>query len=153
MIKKIFKEKTHSTFIQFFRYGIVGGIAWCVDYGILALFTEVFKVYYLISGVIGFCIGLVVNYILSIIWVFPVKMMENKFLEFAVFGVIGGIGLGLLTLLFWFFTNILSIHYLISKVIATVFVLLWNFLARKYVLFHKLSKKKEKSDIVAASES
>ncbi|MBN2535793.1 MAG: GtrA family protein [Spirochaetales bacterium] len=152
MIKKIFKEKTNSLSIQFFRYGIVGGIASVVDYGMMLLFKEVFLVYYLIAGGIGFCAGLVVNYILSILWVFPVKTMENKFLEFAIFGVIGGIGLGLLTLFLWFFTDIVSIDYKISKIIAMILVLFWNFLARKYVLFHYAGTKKEETCSDTAAE-
>ncbi|MBN2444151.1 MAG: GtrA family protein [Spirochaetales bacterium] len=145
MIKKIFQDKTHNTLIQFIRYAIAGGVASVFDYGSMLLFTEVIHVHYLISSGIGFCAGLIVNYILSVFWVFPVKMMKNRVLEFMVFGLIGFIGLGLVTLFLWFFTDLISIDYRISKFIAMGLVLLWNFIARKYLLFHTL-KKKNNSD-------
>ena len=152
MLKKLLKEKSHSIFIQFFRYAVVGGIATGVDYGTYLLFTEVFGVYYLVSNVIGFSTGLFTNYILSIIWVFSVKPMKNKVLEFAIFGIIGGIGLGLNSLFLWFFTDIVSIDHRISKIIATIFVLFWNFFARKYVLFHT-AKDNEENDPASVSDS
>ena len=145
MLKKIFKDKSHNTLIQFFRYAIVGGIATGVDFGTYVLFTDVFSVYYLISNVIAFCTGLVTNYFLSVIWVFPVKLMKNKFLEFLVYGSIGAVGLGLNTLFLWFFTDILFIDDKISKIIAIALVVLWNFFARKYVLFRQ-AKQKEVDD-------
>ena len=144
MLKKLFTDKSHNTLIQFFRYAIVGGVAFIVDLGSFLFFTEVFHLHYLWSNVIGFCAGLVTNYILSILWVFPVKMMKNRGLEFAVFGIIGVIGLGLATLFLWLFTDFAHIDYRYSKIIAMALVLLWNFLARKYVLFRK-AKKQDKA--------
>lgn len=146
MIKKVFKEKSHSIIIQFFRYSIVGGIAWLVDYGTFLLFTDIFHVYVYVSNVIAFCTGLLTNYILSIIWVFPVQPFKNKFLEFIIFGVIGVIGLGLISLFLWFFHDVLSIDHRIAKIMATIPVLLWNFLARRYVLFYRIHKENKESD-------
>lgn len=58
------------TSVQFFRYFFVGGLAFIIDYGLLIFFTEIFKIYYLISATISFLCGLVVNYTISIFWVF-----------------------------------------------------------------------------------
>ena len=37
----------------------------------------------------------------------------------------------------WFLTEYAHLHYLYSKMVAALCVFLWNFLAKKYVLFHR----------------
>ena len=51
---------------------------------------------------------------------------------------IGVIGLGLDTLFVWIFTDSLKIYYMLSKIISTILVFIWNFGARK--LLYKIIK-------------
>ena len=132
---KLFKDKTGNTLIQLFRYGFVGGIAFLVDYGILYALTEFFGLHYLLSATIAFIFGLVTNYLLSVVWVFNSHKAESRWTEFTVFALIGIIGLGLNALIMYLCTDVLAIHYLISKLISTVIVFFWNFFARKTILF------------------
>ena len=132
---KLFKDKTENTLIQLFRYGFVGGIAFLVDYGILYALTEFFGLHYLLSATIAFIFGLVTNYLLSVVWVFNSHKTESRWTEFTVFALIGIIGLGLNALIMYLCTDVLAIHYLISKLISTVIVFFWNFFARKTILF------------------
>ncbi len=133
---KILKEETNNTFIQLIRYTFVGGISFLIDFGTLALFTECFGVYYLLSAIIGFVFGLSVNYLLSIIWVFNNSSIGSRFFEILFFTAIGIIGLALNELFIWTFTDKLNAHYLLSKNITAIIVCLWNFFARKYLLFN-----------------
>ena len=130
-------ERTNSTFLQLFRYFFVGGFAFLVDFGALYAFTEYAHLHYLISAAIGFILGLITNYLLSISWVFNKRKMQNRMLEFAVFTLIGLVGLGLNELLLWVFTDIFLVYYLVSKLITAVIVLFWNFFARKLILFNQ----------------
>ena len=50
------------------------------------------------------------------------------------------IGLGLTELLMWAFTDGLGLFYLLSKAIAAVIVLLWNFFAKKLMYRKKPDK-------------
>ncbi|PKL71695.1 MAG: GtrA family protein, partial [Methanobacteriales archaeon HGW-Methanobacteriales-2] len=75
------------------------------------------------------------NYMLSINWVFNRRTMSNRKLEFGVFALIGIVGILLNELFIWFFTENLQIYYLLSKIMAAVIILFWNFFARKFVLF------------------
>lgn len=84
----------------------------------------------------AFILGLITNYFLSIKWVFSIRSIENKKIEFLLFSIIGLIGLGLNELLLWIFTDLILIHYLLSKIITAIFVYLWNFIGRKYLLFN-----------------
>lgn len=142
IINKIFKEKTNNTFFQLIRYSFVGGLAFLADFGTLTILTEYFKVYYLLSAGIAFITGLIINYILSVIWVFSERIYKNKYVEFILFLIIGVIGLGLNELIIWEFTEKIKVHYLISKLIATIIIYFWNFFARKYLLFNKNKREK-----------
>ena len=137
MFEKLLKDKTDNTLIQLFRYTFVGGIAFIFDFSTLYLLTEFFQVYYLISAAIAFLLGLTINYVLSIFWVFKTRVIKSKWLEFGIFALIGIIGLGLNELIIWTFTEYVGFHYMASKIVSTVIIYLWNFFTRKYILYNK----------------
>lgn len=136
-LNKIFVESTNNTIVQLFRYGFVGGIAFVADYGTLYVLTEYVHLYHLISAGVAFIIGLLVNYVLSIRWVFEEHTSSSKMTEFTIFAVIGVIGLGFNELIIYTGTDICGLHYMLSKLISTIIVFFWNFFARKYMLFKK----------------
>ncbi|MDR1820487.1 MAG: GtrA family protein [Methanobrevibacter sp.] len=135
LICKLLKDGTDNVSVQFFRYIFVGGIAFVVDFGLLYILTEYLGIFYILSATISFIFGLIVNYILSLIWVFNKRKLNNRVHEFAIFTLVGIVGLGLNNLIMYFFTEILLVYYLFSKIISQVFVLLWNFFVRRYALF------------------
>ena len=125
---------------QLFRYTIVGGFAFIIDFGSLVLLTSVFHVYYLYSAAIAFMLGLSTNYSLSITWVFSTRSLSNRYAEFAIFAWTGIIGLGLNEFFMWLFTDIGHQHYVVSKIVSTFLVFSWNFLSRKFILFRGENK-------------
>lgn len=133
----LFRKKTDNTFLQLIRYTIVGGFAFLIDFGTLYILTEFVNLHYLLSAGIAFILGLLTNYFLSIRWVFDTRIVRDKKLEFIIFAVIGLLGLGLNELFLWIFTDLLDIYYLVSKILTSMLVYLWNFFARKRILFRK----------------
>ena len=120
---------------QILKFGIVGVIAFIIDYGILILLTEVFNIYPLISAAISFTISVIFNYIASVKWVFDVDKEKNsKKKEFIVFVILSVIGLGINELIMWVMDSSFGIHYMISKLVATFAVMCWNFITRKLFL-------------------
>lgn len=134
---RILIGKTNNVLIQLFRYLWVGGVAFVVDFGSLFLLTEYAQFRYLISAAIAFLLGLIVNYLLSITWVFSDSRLNNKMAEFVVFASIGFVGLLLNEVIMYFCCDILNIHYMISKLCSTGIVFFWNFFVRKLILFSK----------------
>ena len=120
-----------------FRYGFVGGVAFLVDYGTLFVLTHYAGVPYLWSAAIAFILGLVTNYLISISWVFQHSGKMRVWQEFVCFAIIGVIGLGLNELIMYVGTDMMHLHYMISKLISTAIVFFWNFFARKFMLFNK----------------
>ena len=134
--KKILFGKTTNLFIQFFRYTLVGGLAFVVDLVLLFVLTEYAHWHYLVSATLSFLAGLLVNYILSTQWIFRSSKIKNKKIEFILFGLIGVKGLGLNNVLLYFFTDLIGLYYMLSKLITAVLVYAWNFLGRRYFLFN-----------------
>ena len=134
---RILTGNTNNVLIQLFRYLWVGGIAFIMDYGSLFLLTEYAHFSYLLSAAIAFVLGLTVNYLLSIIWVFSDSRLNNRMAEFMVFAFIGFVGLLLNEVIMYFCCEILNIHYMVSKLCSTGIVFFWNFFGRKLILFSK----------------
>lgn len=138
-VKQLFKlllsGQSDNAMIQFIRYGFVGGIAFLADFGMLYILTDKVGLYYLLSATIAFMCGLLVNYALSIKWVFNQRRMSSRRVEFLVFTIIGIIGVCINNLIIWLGVEFIGIHYLWSKIIAAAVVLLWNFIVRRQTLF------------------
>lgn len=124
-------NKIRDVSIQFVRYFGVALIGYAFDFGTLLFMSEILKIYYLLSASAGFMIGLIIIYILSNRFVFNKSRIKSKALEFGLFAIIGIIGLVILTIFMWLLTEKFSINYIISKIIATAFVYVWNFFARR----------------------
>lgn len=135
MIDTLFKKPTDNIFIQMFRYIFVGGTAFVVDFFFLYFFSDICGIYYLISGVLSFIISVLVNYIMSTKWVFNQENIENKVLEFNLFLAISTAGLIFTEILLWLFTDIFGLYYLVSKIIAAILVMFWNFIARRVMFY------------------
>lgn len=138
LLDRMFLSASNNTFVQLFRYTLVGGGAFAVDFFLLWYLTEVGGFNYLLSATCSFMAGLAINYLITTRWVFKkdTAVLRNKWAEFMIFLLIGVIGLGLNDLILWVVTQQLRLHYLLSKIVAATLVYLWNFFARKYILFH-----------------
>lgn len=123
-------------FEQIIKFGLVGFLCFFIDYGIMVFLTEVFNVNYLISSGISFTISVIVNYVLSLTFVFDTKK-GNKAKEFVIFIVLSVVGLGINQVLMWFCVDVLGIFYMISKIGATAIVMVYNFITRKLILERK----------------
>ena len=158
--KKTVLEKSDSTMIQFLRSLVVGGIATGVDFGFFSLFVYAFAVNEFLSAAIGFIFGLAANYFLSAVWIFRKSQVTNRFGEFIVFAIIGLIGLGLKEGLIAIFKNLMDRSYfdewvfakineLVRNVCATMIVFIFNFAARKLILYRYKPEKEENKETEA----
>lgn len=122
---------------QIFRFLIIGGTAFVIDYALLYILTEYFDIYYLISSTISFIVSLIFNYIASIKWVFETKEEDSQTKKLTIFITLSIIGLGINQLIMWTLSDLLTIYYMISKIVATAVVMCWNFITRKIFLEKK----------------
>lgn len=127
MINKFIHSKI---FKQLFRFGIVGFTAFLIDAGLLYILTDFLHIHYLISSVISFTVSLIYNYILSIFWVFDVKKKQT-YKEVLLFTILSVIGLGINQLVMYLGVDLLNIYYMLCKIMATIIVMIYNFITRK----------------------
>lgn len=132
----VFINETSNWIVQLIRYIFVGGIAFFVDFGLLYVCTEYGGLYYLLSATISFIAGLIVNYFLSTKWIFTKSKISNSYLEFLIYGIIGVIGLLINDFVMYLFTDVVNIHYMVSKLITAIIVMGWNFIGRRSILFN-----------------
>jgi len=121
-MKKLFK--------QLIKFGIIGGFAFLIDYSLLYTLTEFLGIYYLYSSIISFTISLIFNYIASIKWVFDVSKKQTL-KDFSIFVLLSLIGLGINQLIMYIMVEKARIWYMFSKIVATIIVMVWNFITRK----------------------
>ncbi len=119
---------------QILKFSVVGGSAFIIDYGILIIMTEVFRVDYLVSSGFSFTVSVVFNYIMSIKWVFNVEKTRNKKQEMLLFFLFSIIGLGINQIIMWIMVDKFGVFYMISKIGATIVVMIYNFITRKLFL-------------------
>lgn len=119
---------------QFVKFGIVGVIAFTVDYGVLMLLSQVVGIDPVISAGISFCISVVFNYLASMRFVFTHREDLSTQREFGIFIILSIIGLAineacmLVGVSIWGDSVLAVIG---TKIIATAVVMLWNFWSRK----------------------
>lgn len=137
---------------QIMKFGVVGVLCFAIDFGIYTLLVRLidWKYDYVIATFWGFTISVIVNYILSMKYVFVRKADMDRRKEFVIFVVLSIIGCIINELLIlacmegiydhWMWLNQLisrEIAKLGGKVVATGVVMVYNFITRKIFLESK----------------
>lgn len=135
LIHSLFVTKNSHRLVEFMRYFLVSVASLSTDFLLLFLLTSVAGIHYLISAVFSYLTGMVVNYLLSTYWVFAKRKLTSRTTEFLIFAIIGIIGLGVNELLLWFFTGVLLLHYMISRIFSAGIGYVWKYIVRKFILF------------------
>lgn len=144
-LKAIFLDPTDNGFLQFFRYLFVGGIAtvvdWLLSFGAEKMFSSVTslesQMVYIIATTVGFAGGLTTNFLLSRAFVFATQeaRAKTKLGEFMGHLMVGAIGLGMSYLIVWVGTAYIIDVFMLFRMLATVVVFVWNYLARKFFVY------------------
>lgn len=138
MIKKIINSKLVQ---QIIKFGAVGFLCFFIEYGLLILLKELLHMNVLVANLLAFTVSAIVNYILSILFVFETDKKKNKVKEFVVFFSLSVGGLIINEIVMWAGTSVLdpfwSRSYIIVKPFATGVVMVYNFITRKIFIEKK----------------
>ncbi len=122
-------------FWEVFRFLVVGGGCFLLEYVLLYTLTEYAGFDPLVSAPIAFTISLVVNYILCVYVVFHAEHQSTT--QAVLFLVTSIMGLGINQLVMWACIDLLGIWYMFSKVVASAIVMIWNYFTKRYILHGK----------------
>ncbi len=140
MLEKIIElliERIIKPFKQFFKFCVVGTIGAIIDIGGLWLLVELGGWYYLLAAGFSFTAAVINNYFLNKYWTFN-DLSSKNFKQFFSFVLVSVGGLVINLGVMYFFVEQIKFDYLLSKAIASLVVLSWNFLMNKYIIFKKI---------------
>ena len=127
-------NKLEKLLVQIFKFAIVGVVATIIDFIFLYIFRDICNLPLIVSNTLSFTISVIYNYFASMRFVFDVNKEKSKFKSFVIFIICSVIGLILNDIIVIIVTNKLKVHYLFSKVLATIIVMVFNFVTRKKFL-------------------
>lgn len=142
-------------FAQLIKFGFVGVICFFIDFAISTVMFHVLSGFMsgnmatAVSGFFGFTISVVVNYILSMKFVFERNEDMSRKKEFVIFIILSVIGLGVNEVILVICRMIYegneflsgtfndTLWFAASKIVATAIVMVYNFVTRKIFLEKK----------------
>lgn len=126
--------KNKELVLQFFRFASVGLISLAVDYGFMVLFTEATAMGYFRACAYSYTLSIIVNYALSMRYVFHSREDISKAKEVSVFLLLSLIGLGLNQVAMWMLVDVMNVFYAAAKLLAAAMVTGFNFISKKTFL-------------------
>lgn len=119
---------------QFARFLAVGLVSFAFDYGLFFVLFQYLGVQYIVASTISFSLSLVLNYFLTLKFVFEAKEGRSVAKEFSIYIGLNIIALGLNQAILFLAVDALGVSPLIGKLIATAVVLVYNFISRKLLI-------------------
>lgn len=117
------------------KYFLVGGMAAVVDLAIFFIFAKVAGFNYLFVGAVGFTMATLVNYLLSVRFVFRSGVRFSRHQEVALVFAVSLVGLAINQLVLYVGIEHARAEMMLSKIAATAMAFLWNFAARNNFVF------------------
>ena len=126
--------KNKALTLQFLRFASVGIISLMVDYGLMIMLNEATDMGYFRACAFSYTISILVNYVLSMRYVFHGREDRSKSKEVSIFLGLSLIGLGLNQMAMWVLVDMLGIYYAMAKILAALMVTSYNFISKKTFL-------------------
>ena len=131
---------------EIFKFILTGGVCFLIEYSALILLKEWLHMPVVAATPVAFLISVVFNYLLCVKWVFSNAREGSRKAQLG-FVITSGVGFFLNWALMWALTalfgedavllTIFSFRiktYHINKIIATILVMVWNYLTKRHVL-------------------
>lgn len=135
---------------QIIKFGLIGVLCTLIDIAVFSFINYAAGMDYTVATFFGFVVSVVVNYILSMKYVFARKDDLDRKKEFIIFVVLSVIGLGLNEVIIYGCVDGIYMHAaalqglfgrgsaeFIGKIAATGLVMVYNFISRKIFLEKK----------------
>lgn len=144
---------------RFVKFAIVGFSGLIVDYTILNILAHLLNVESWLAIAIAFVVAATSNFIWNRFWVYPESREHSIWKHFPTFLIVNVVGLGINELILFFFempieqmvgSAILGLN--LTKGIAAVIVMVWNFLVNRFVTFRDIKWKKNTKGLPATNE-
>ncbi len=126
---------------RFVKFAIVGASGLVVDYAMLNLLVYGFGVQSAVAIAVAFVLAATNNFVWNILWVYP-ESRASFWRHFPTFLIVNAVGLGINELILFLFERpieaLFNSHVIglnVTKAIAAVIVMIWNFVVNRFVTF------------------
>ena len=130
-------DEMDALIAQFLRFSAVGIPAFLIDYLLLMLLSQTFGMHPVLAGGISFTASVIFNYVASMHFVYEHRDDISRRREFVTFVILAVIGLGINCVIIWLGTILVGTEPMpvtVTKLIAGLVVMLWNFWSRRHWL-------------------
>lgn len=125
--------KQNNAIIQFVKYFFVGLLATLVEWVGFYLSNNVLHIHYLLATAIAFFFSTFANWGFGRIIMF--KGTGNTLKEIIKIYAVSIVGLAMNLILMYLMVDAILMDAMLSKVVATALVFMWNFLIRRFVIY------------------
>ena len=132
-------NKLKSILHKGFKFGIVGILSTIINYGVFVFLYKVINVYYLISSISGYVLGLLFGYYINKNWTFSAQIIQKKVY------IIKYVNVYLISLVssqsfLFFLVEFWSIRPQYANILAIVLSAVINFSGINLLVFNKTEK-------------
>lgn len=164
-------NENHKKLCEIARFVIVGGIATLVDMFVMGVILYLFEpdlypkfynvwigggdpktIATVVGTGVGFTVSLVVNYLLSVLFVYEDKGNSKTLKGVVLFVVLSVIGLFINMAGMWLGYDVCGINEWVTKIIMTLVVLVYNYVTRKLFIFKANEQSQVESNTFDVSE-
>lgn len=124
-----------SRISEVLSYGIVSAVGLLADAGLLQMLVKVAGWHYLVASTMSFIVGAVLVYLLSTRFVFRVRRVKHRTLEFCYFLAVGLVGLLVNAVTLWMAITLAGAALMPAKAFAATCTFSTNYLLRRRLLF------------------
>jgi putative flippase GtrA len=116
-------------------YFFVGGVSFLANFGAFLMVVHLMGLHWIAGNVAGFVAGTLVNYMLSVRFVFESRIFLRRHLEVFLTVIVSALGVAMETLLMHFAYEVANLDLNVSKVSAAGVIFFWNYGARRFLVF------------------
>jgi len=118
------------------KFGIVGFLGFVIDFGLTYVFKEKLKMNKFVANALGFLISALVNFTVNRMWTFE-NHNPDLAMQLGKFMAIASVALMLNSLIIYILNGKIRINFYVSKIIAVLFVMFYNFIMNSLFTFVK----------------
>ncbi|SFU48055.1 GtrA family protein [Pontibacter akesuensis] len=119
---------------QVVRFIAVGAGCAAVEFMLFTLLVDFYNINYLAANLISLLVAVVLNYLISRKAVFE-SGKHTANVEFIIFVLFTGIGVGMNQFLVWYFVDQVLLDVRLGKVFAIGLVAIFNYFTKKHIVF------------------
>ena len=130
----------YERFRELFWYGVFGVITTIINMAAFWLFSDVFRVYYMVANVIAWVIAVAFAYVTNKLWVFESKSWARSVWIPECIGFVSArLATGLLDMgLMYLMISIIGVPKMWAKLVSNVVVIIGNCVRSKLLVFRKV---------------